>query len=365
MPLTELLGGAIAVVLIGLASAAILAWTVRSRASDRVLLLFGVWCGLYGVRLISEQPVITSALGGSASSWSYLRAFITYLINVPIGLFLEALIGPGWKMSVRRVWQIEAIYAAIAIAGEIVLRTPRAMMGLNSPLVMAGVALGLVNVWMFRDRLQETFTGPAVAAAAGVMALAVLNENLGRPLVPGLNLEPLGVLAFVAALGHGVVSRAVRRETELVAVQRELETARQIQSRLLPRSVPLVDGLDVAARYVPMSAVAGDFYDFVMPGRSQVGIMVADVSGHGVPAALVASMVKLAFSTQAEQADDPAVVLAAMNRILCRNAEGTFVTAVYAVIDTQAGTMTVANAGHPSLLIGRARGTVDEVSERG
>ena len=135
--------------------------------------------------------------------------------------------------------------------------------------------------------------------------------------------------------------------------------------------------LDVAARYLPMSAVAGDLYDFVRLGPSRVGILVADVSGHGVPAALVASMVKLAFSTQAEHAHDPALVIGAMNRILCHNAEGSFVTAtniaetsltvpgVSTVIDTGLRTVTVANAGHPSLLVGRATGPVEEVVERG
>ena len=100
-------------------------------------------------------------------------------------------------------------------------------------------------------------------------------------------------------------------------------------------------------------------------GPAQVGILVADVAGHGVPAALVASMVKLAFSTQAEHAGDPARVLTAMNQILCRHIEGTFVTAIYAVVDTERGAISVASAGHPPLLVRRAGGGVDESDEHG
>jgi sigma-B regulation protein RsbU (phosphoserine phosphatase) len=174
------------------------------------------------------------------------------------------------------------------------------------------------------------------------------------------------VFAFVVSLGYGVVGTVFRQEAELVGVQRELETARRIQTALLPRDLPRVSGLDVAVRYLPMTAVAGDLYDFLDLGPSHLGILVADVCGHGIPAALVASMVKVAFSAQAEQAHDPAQVLSAINRILCRHVDGTFVTAIYAVIDTHRRTITVANAGHPPLLVGRAdRGGVVESGARG
>ena len=88
--------------------------------------------------------------------------------------------------------------------------------------------------------------------------------------MPTVNLEPVGVLMFVLALGHGVVGGVVRGEAELLAVQRELEAARQIQRSLLPREAPGVRGLDVAVRFVPMSAVAGDLYDFVDLGPPEL-----------------------------------------------------------------------------------------------
>lgn len=365
MSVTELIGGAIGMTLLALGVASIVAWSLRRRRSDRALLWFGAWCGLYGARLLVEQTSIIAAVGGSLSGWNYFHAFVTYAINVPIGLFLEALIGSGWRGSVRWVWCAQALYAAVAIVTDLVVGRPRAAMELNSVVVLISLALGLANLWMFRDRLSPTFRTRAIALGAIIMLLFVLNENLRRPLAPAINLEPLGVFAFVVALGSGVIGSVFRQETELVAIQRELQTARRIQTALLPREVPQALGLDVAVRYVPMTAVAGDLYDFVRLGPSQVGVLVADVSGHGVPAALVASMAKLAFAAQAEHANDPAAVLAGMNRILCRHAEGTFVTAVYAVIDTQHQAITVANAGHPPLLAARADGTVDESGERG
>jgi serine phosphatase RsbU (regulator of sigma subunit) len=208
-------------------------------------------------------------------------------------------------------------------------------------------------------------TRSSIAIGAIGLVLFVVNENLRRPIVPAINLEPVGVFVFVLCLGYGVAASVFRNEAELVAVQRELETARQIQMALLPRELPQVRRLDLAVFYLPMTAVAGDLYDFAVLGPAQVGILVADVSGHGIPAALVASMVKLAFSAQAEQAHDPARVLTAMNRILYGHMERTFVTAIYAVIDSDSRTITFANAGHPPLLIGRDNNYVEESREHG
>jgi hypothetical protein len=91
--------------LLALGGASIVAWGRRRRHTDRVLLWFGVWCSLYGLRLLVEQPSVVQAVGGSLETWRYVHAFVTYAISVPIGLFLESLIGTGWRQSVRRVWQ--------------------------------------------------------------------------------------------------------------------------------------------------------------------------------------------------------------------------------------------------------------------
>jgi sigma-B regulation protein RsbU (phosphoserine phosphatase) len=365
MPLTELVGGSIGILLFGLGGAAVLAWALHRAHREPVLLFFGLWCALYGGRLIVEQPTLVDAFGWAGRTALYVQAIVTYIINVPIGLFLESLIGRGYRNSVRRIWQLLAAYAVAATVTDLLLQQPRAAMPVNSPLVLIAVLVSLANLWMFRHRLGATMKAPAIGVGALMMLLFVVNENLGRPIVPTVNLEPLGVFAFVVTLGYGVVGSVLRRDAELAVIQRELETARRIQSSLLPRRVPRIAGVDIAARYVPMTAVAGDLYDFATPGRSRTGILVADVSGHGVPAALVASMVKLAFASQLERAGDPARVLAAMNRMLCHHAEGAFVTAIYAVLDREAATVAVANAGHPALLVGRSDGTVVESAERG
>ncbi len=136
----------------------------------------------------------------------------------------------------------------------------------------------------------------------------------------------------------------------LAVIESELEMARAIQLSILPREIPRIQGLEIAARYLPMTSVAGDFYDFLSMDDRRVGALVADVSGHGVPAALVASMLKIALAAQAPHASDPARVLAGLNQALCGKFEKHFVTAAYAFVDTEAGTLDYAGAGHPPII---------------
>jgi phosphoserine phosphatase RsbU/P len=357
MPVRELIGGAIGCTLFVLGAASCVVWMLRRRSTDRLMLLFGLWSCAYGMRLVADQTFVREAIGGSIVGWDYVTAGITYAINVIGGLFFENLVGTGWKHSIRIVWVAQAIYAVIAITIDVILRRPGAAMGpghvINSLIVLIGIIVALANLRLYRARLSPLFKSRVIAIGGIVLTLFVLNENLHRPVVPSVDLEPIGVTVFMVCLGYAVAATVFQSEADLVAVQRELETARQIQTSLLPRELPRLPHLELAVRYVPMTAVAGDLYDVVALGPARVGILVADVSGHGIPAALVASMVKLAFASQSEHADDPARVLSAMNRVLCSHVE-TFVTAVYVVIDSENRTITSANAGHPPVLIGRA-----------
>lgn len=351
--------------LVALGGASILAWSLRPRSSERLPLYLGIWCCLYGVRLLALQPFVRAAFGGSARPWIYASGFITYAINIPGGLFMEGLVGVGWMRSIRRVWQVQTIYAIAAIAIDLALRRPGAAMAPNSVIVLGGLVVWLGNLWRYRQRLSPLFKTPVIAVGATVLVLFVINQNVGRPLIPSANVEPVGVFVFLMCLGYAVVGSVFSQEAELAAVNRELDVAQQIQVALLPRELPQVRDLELAVRYLPMAAVAGDLYDFAALGPARVGVLIADVSGHGIPAALVASMVKVAFSSQSAYADDPATVLTGMNRILCGHLERSFVTAIYAVIDADRRTVLYANAGHPPFLTGRAGTCVKSAGEHG
>jgi sigma-B regulation protein RsbU (phosphoserine phosphatase) len=153
---------------------------------------------------------------------------------------------------------------------------------------------------------------------------------------------------------------------QLVEINTELEMARQIQLSILPSSTPKITGMDVVARYIPMTSVAGDFYDFIVVDERHVGILIADVSGHGLPAALIASMLQVALTAQARHVSEPGKVLAGLNQALCGKFQHNFVTAAYVYVDLEKNTMNYAGAGHPPLLLWRkSTGSASQLLENG
>jgi sigma-B regulation protein RsbU (phosphoserine phosphatase) len=153
---------------------------------------------------------------------------------------------------------------------------------------------------------------------------------------------------------------------QLIAINIEMEMARQIQLSILPKSTPKLYGIDIVARYMPMTSVAGDFYDFIVVDDKRLGILVADVSGHGLPSALIASMLQVALTAQAGNASDPARVLSGLNQALCGKFEHNFVTALYVYVDMEKKMLTYAGAGHPPLLFwAQSAGLAKEVLENG
>lgn len=363
----ELAGTLIGATIFALGSVLVLASTLRLRQGAMTLLTFGLTGALYGARLLVEQAPIRATLGITPGQATGFVAVATYAINVPLMLFVQAVIGRGWRDSIR--WTVHAAiaFAVAATAADLALQQPAASDPVHNRFVLILFAIVVGNV-LYASRILRTrtlLTEPIVLVGGAIFILSVVDRNLDE-LIWGENLEPIGMLAFVACLGYAAGRAVFRGEAEFASVQRELETARRIQSSLLPRQISTLSGLDVAVRYVPAAAVAGDIYDVIRIGPSRLGVLVADVSGHGIPAALVASMVKLAFSAQAEYAHDPARVLTSMNQMLCRHLEHSYVTAVYAVVDMDRSVVTIANAGHPpALLHRRSARTVELQREHG
>jgi serine phosphatase RsbU (regulator of sigma subunit) len=149
-----------------------------------------------------------------------------------------------------------------------------------------------------------------------------------------------------------------------LSIESELEIARQIQASILPAETPEVNDLQIAACYLPMTAVGGDFYDFVQVDKHRVGFLVADVSGHGIPAALIASMIKVAMQSVVPCAHEPAEVLRLLNRILSGQLRGQLISAAYLWLDTEARRALYSSAGHPPLLLWRG-GNLERIESNG
>jgi len=241
----------------------------------------------------------------------------------------------------------------------------RALFVANNVLVITFTLAMIVYLFLApADSVPELKTLRVVVMIWGVF---VIYNNI-RPWLPerGTDFEFVGFAVFLCSLGWLVARRSLRTEEALVAIRNELEIARRIQTSILPEAMPELKGIQIAARYVPMSEVAGDFYDFLVVDDRRVGLLIADVSGHGVPAALVASMVKVAIAAQAEHAHDPAKVMAGLNAVLSGKLQGQFVTAAYLFLDMEARKASYSAAGHPPLLHYRAaERSIHDVVENG
>ncbi|TGK07547.1 serine/threonine protein phosphatase [Leptospira semungkisensis] len=149
---------------------------------------------------------------------------------------------------------------------------------------------------------------------------------------------------------------------KLTEIEQELKIARELQESILPDRVPEVKNLKLSVRSEFASSVGGDFYDFQYLESGKLGIFLSDVSGHGVPAAIISSMVKLAFSIESRKNEDPAEVLRSINRSLSGKYGKHFITAAYLLVDVETGNVAYSNAGHPPIVaVSRSSGETKEV----
>lgn len=146
----------------------------------------------------------------------------------------------------------------------------------------------------------------------------------------------------------------LRRTTaEKERIGKELEIAKEIQESFLPDHPPRLPGIDIAARTIPAFEVGGDFYDFIEIADQVCGLVIADVSGKGVPAALFMALSRTLIRANAEHSMDPVASIESANGLICRDAQTSmFVTVFYAILDAKTRTFTYVNAGHnPPLLV--------------
>ncbi len=148
------------------------------------------------------------------------------------------------------------------------------------------------------------------------------------------------------------ISTLRRTTAEKERFQKELEIAKGIQQSFLPESAPSIPGIDLAGFNIPALEVGGDFYDFIPVGADSWGLVIADVSGKGVPAALFMALSRTLIRASASRSDDPAWSIEEANRLIYLDAKTSmFVTLFYAVLDTRKKTLAFVNAGHnPPLL---------------
>jgi sigma-B regulation protein RsbU (phosphoserine phosphatase) len=192
--------------------------------------------------------------------------------------------------------------------------------------------------------------------------------NLEADWVDGFDNRDLELLTMFASLAasaidHTLLYRQVMRQRR---AESELELARKVVDSLLPRAVPIVDGFDIAGMTSPVREVGGDYFDFIQSVTDRLGVLVADVSGKGLAAALI--MVTFRAYIHATVINELAmrVVMARVNRLIHDTTGGErFITTFYGLIDPENKRLLYINAGHNPPLLLRGDGTVRALDESG
>jgi sigma-B regulation protein RsbU (phosphoserine phosphatase) len=141
----------------------------------------------------------------------------------------------------------------------------------------------------------------------------------------------------------------------------ELQNAREVQRILLPQNDPVVTGFRISGTNLPARIISGDYYDYIDLGEKRFGIVIADVSGKGLPAGLLMAMCRSALRSVAPGRSSPSDVLAAVNRQLFPDIrEDMFISMAYCILDETRGRLVISRAGHdPALLYRRETGKVE------
>ena len=180
--------------------------------------------------------------------------------------------------------------------------------------------------------------------------------------------EDLRLLGIIAAQSAQIIenARLYEEEKALLRMKEELNLARQIQTDLLPSQIPDVPGYDLAGISVPAESVGGDYFDFIPIDDHSLAVCLADVSGKGLPAALLMSNLQAIIRSQTFMPGTVAECLERSNKILYRNtAPNKFATVFFGILDVRTNRFCYANAGHDRPLVVSTGASVQELPTAG
>ncbi len=342
---------------------------VRHRNTMRAVVWFGLLSSFYGLRLLSEARAFVGVLPPFAmAAREFVIVLLTHVILIPALMVWYELSTGGIRRLVKTLVMVASAIALIGICVALTTGDNGRLLPLNNVLaILFTILIAALNLVPSLSRRYLLIQSRVMAIGTLVLAAMVLQVNLATflPIQRWSAWEPVAFGIFVLSVGYVAIERVLVNERKLLSIEQELDVAREIQKSILPESLPKVAGLQVAATYHPAASVAGDFYEFVEVDAKRIGFLVADVSGHGVPAALIASMIKVAMHAVRSSAANPSELMRGLNRIMTQQLNGQFVTAAYLFLDLEAKLARYAGAGHPPMMRWNGSGAVERVESNG
>jgi len=348
------------------------------RRRELAPLFFSLFCLLIALRiLVTGEHRIHQILSGMSWDLEYRIFMLTQTLGVLSFLgFITAVYGNAvLKRTIRftrRFFETASLFCLLA---------PTALI-CRSGIVLDAATIGVLGLTLaiIVRALQQKRDGSLIMLSGFlVLAVTIVHDIIVENTVEHdtLLILPLGLFLFVLSqawllafrfsraftivedLTKNLESKVLDRTAELEKernrlhqhgerLKKELEMARTIQMQMIPTASP---SPAIAFFYQPMEEVGGDFFDFIPLEDGSLGVLVSDVSGHGVPAALITSMIKSHFQQAGCKAGTPGSVLHDLNGQISQRTGGNFVTAFYGILDPGRRKMTWASAGHNQPLI--------------
>ena len=289
---------------------------------------------------------MTSFDGAAAApDWHFLAGWTVAWFAV--GVVLAAGISFGAGVELGPILRLSVLFAEVVgfsayisarLVSPLLARLPGGLrLVLDALIVVSGTIFGSFLVIL---------TDPFYVAAQPRAALLLVAFN--------------AVLAAGVAVALGAYDRMRRQieasyrvRAERDALERELKVAREVQRELLPREVPQVAGLELADVFRPAIAVGGDLYDYLQDRDGRLGLAIVDVSGKGVPAALLMANLQASMRSRFPFAEAPGALAAGLNEALCGSSSiSRYATAFLATFDSATRRLSYTNAGHlPAILV--------------
>jgi serine phosphatase RsbU (regulator of sigma subunit) len=262
----------------------------------------------------------------------------------------DAMILSGLKRQLRKQFDIET-----AQSGEDAIE----MIAQNGPyaVIVSDFLMPGMNGIEFLSHVKKTYPDTVRMMLTGSADLATAIKAVNEGSIYKFHPKPCPAETLGTAIQSGIAEyhKVTTDQSQLKKVQMSLEKASQIQQKLMQKSNPPVDGFDIAGKSISCDETGGDYYDFINPeewGQEKIGIVVADVIGHGISAALLMTSVRAFFRERVLSPGDGAAIVSDVNKRMFQDLEelNLFVTMFYSEIDLVEKCFRWVHAGHESAL---------------
>ena len=333
--------------------------TLRGYAFGGILL--GIYAAAHPLLHVSST---VASVGGTATMLdSYVPSVATLANSFAIALFCETFYRFGLLSYFGKSKLVKGIaVSAILFIPSMFYPLPYGDYSvLQHTLIAVALSAALIFLFLRYDFVTTLVASTIFCSAQGLIPIFnSSNSYMATNSVISAVILLLPIAVSLAALWRkqqfeltvDLMPVHIRRISERERMSRELEIAKNVQNNLLPKSTPSVPSLEFGGICIPALEVGGDYYDFVQMQSGLIGTAIADVSGKGLPAAIYMTLTKGALLGSAEDQPSPRKVLSKINQIVYRSiSRGTFISMIYAVIDTKTNRVKFSRAGHNPLAL--------------